>query len=430
MIKKLLLLSVVALGCQTTSLKAQDFNKYFTENTLRINCIFGGNANEQHIFVDNMNSIPGWYGRKTRLGEFPVEGNAQFEMRDHKTGKVIYRNSLSTLFQEWQTYDEARTSNKSFENVILMPMPKDSAEVTIKLKNNRRVTVASITETIAPKDVLISKKGSHPTPYDVIHKAADTSNCINIAFLAEGYTETEMEKYINDVKIATDAIFAHEPFLEYKDRFNVIAVKSVSEESGTSVPSKGIWKNTALGSNFDTFHSERYLTTLNLKKVHDWLAGTPYEHIIILVNTDVYGGGGILNYYNLSSTGHKSFKPVIVHEFGHSFAGLADEYAYDWEEIPMFPLDVEPWEANITTLADFKGKWESLIEKGTPIPTPETKDEKKAKNKVGYFEGAGYRTKGVYRGVQDCRMRTNACKEFCIVCKNALTKLIKFYTGE
>lgn len=192
-----------------------------------------------------------------------------------------------------------------------------------------------------------------------------------------------MEKYINDVKTATDAIFAHEPFLEYKDRFNVIAVKSVSEESGTSVPSKGIWKNTALGSNFDTFHSERYLTTLNLKKVHDWLAGTPYEHIIILVNTDVYGGGGILNYYNLSSTGHKSFKPVIVHEFGHSFAGLADEYAYDWEEIPMFPLDVEPWEANITTLADFKGKWESLIEKGTPIPTPETKDEKKAKNKVG-----------------------------------------------
>ena len=150
MTKKLLLLSVVALGCQTTSLKAQDFNKYFTENTLRINCIFGGNANEQHIFVDNMNSIPGWYGRKTRLGEFPVEGNAQFEMRDHKTGKVIYRNSLSTLFQEWQTYDEARTSNKSFENVILMPMPKDSAEVTIKLKNNRRETVASITETIAP----------------------------------------------------------------------------------------------------------------------------------------------------------------------------------------------------------------------------------------------------------------------------------------
>ena len=132
-------------------------------------------------------------------------------------------------------------------------------------------------------------------------------------------------------------------------------MKSVSEESGTSVPSKGIWKNTALGSNFDTFHSERYLTTLNLKKVHDWLAGTPYEHIIILVNTDVYGGGGILNYYNLSSTGHKSFKPVIVHEFGHSFAGLADEYAYDWEEIPMYPLDVEPWEANITTLADFNG---------------------------------------------------------------------------
>lgn len=428
--KKLLFFCITALGCQTNAAQAQDFNEYFTDSTLRINCIFGGNAKEQHIFVDNMNAIKGWYGRKTRLGEFPVEGNAQFEMKDHKTGKVIYRNSLSTLFQEWQTYPEAEISNKAFENVLLMPMPKDSADVTIRLKNNRREVVASVTELIAPADVLISRIGNRPTPYEVVSPAADTTNCINIAFLAEGYTNDEMQKYISDVKAATEAIFAHEPFAEYRDRFNVIAVKSASEDSGTSVPSKGIWKNTALGSNFDTFHSERYLTTLNLKKVHDWLAGTPYEHIIILVNTDVYGGGGILNFYNLSSTGHKSFKPVIVHEFGHSFAGLADEYAYEWEQIPMYPLDVEPWEANITTLTDFNGKWESLIKKGTPIPTPESDNPKTAKTKVGCFEGAGYNTKGVYRGVQDCRMRTNACKDFCIVCRNALERLIKFYTGE
>ena len=139
----------------------------------------------------------------------------------------------------------------------------------------------------------------------------------------------------------------------------VEAVKSPSKESGTSIPRNHIWKNTALHSHFDTFYSERYLTTLHLKEMHDWLAGTPYEHIIVLVNTDQYGGGGIYNSYNLSMTRHRQFKPVVVHEFGHSFAGLGDEYAYENEAIPMYPHDVEPWEPNLTTLSNFKEKWEN-----------------------------------------------------------------------
>ena len=134
-----------------------------------------------------------------------------------------------------------------------------------------------------------------------------------------------MPAFINDAKRATEALFAHEPFKELQSKFNIIAVKSPSKESGTSIPSKGIWKETALQSSFDTFYSDRYLTTLHVKKIHQWLAGLPYEHIIILVNTSEYGGGGILNFYNLSSCNHKSFLPVVVHEFGHSFAGLADE---------------------------------------------------------------------------------------------------------
>lgn len=428
--KKTVLIALTAIAYFAIGAKAQVFEEFFSDSTLRVNCILGGNAEKQHIFIDDMYRMPRWYGRKTRLAELPVEGNAQFEVRDHKTGTVIYRNSFSTLFQEWLSYPEAQSSNRSFQNVILMPMPKDSVDLTVQLKNNRREVVASATECIAPKDVLIRLAGTRPTAYDVIHPAADTTRCINIAFLAEGYTEKEMDKFLADVKVATDALFVHEPFKKYKERFNVIAVKSASVDSGTSVPSKGIWKNTALGSNFDTFHSERYLTTLNLKQVHDWLAGTPYEHIIILVNTDVYGGGGIYNFYNLSSTGHKAYKQVIVHEFGHSFAGLADEYAYEWEQIPMYPTDVEPWEPNITTLKDFNGKWEKMIKKGTPIPTPESKDDKVAKSRVGVFRGAGYNTTDVYRGVQDCRMKTNSCKDFCAVCQEALTKLIKFYTGE
>ena len=423
---KALLCAMSALASDSVS--AQDFNTYFDNQTLRVNFILGGDANHSEILIHDFQSTPQWYGKRTHLPEIPVEGNAQYELKDRKTGKTIYKNSFSTLFQEWQTYPEAKTTHRSFENVVLMPMPKDTADLTISLRNNRRETVKTITEMIVPTDILIKRRHDKTTPYEILQSAADTTKCIRIAFLAEGYKESEMPKFVADAKTATDAIFSHEPFKKYKDRFNVIAVKSPSKDSGTSVPRKGEWKNTALGSNFDTFYSERYLTTLNLNKVHDWLAGTPYEHIIILVNTDVYGGGGILNFYNLASTGHQYYKPVTVHEFGHSFAGLADEYAYESEPLGMYPKDIEPWEANITTLADFKGKWENLIEKGTPVPTPTSKKSEVIKNRVGLFQGAGYDTKNVYRGVQDYRMRTNANPEFCIVCRNALEKIIKFYT--
>lgn len=423
---KALLCAMTALASDSVS--AQDFNTYFDNRTLRVNFILGGDADHSEILIHDFQSTPQWYGKRTHLPEIPVEGNAQYELKDRKTGKTIYKNSFSTLFQEWQTYPEAKTTHRSFENVVLMPMPKDTADLTISLRNNRRETVKTITEMIVPTDILIKRRHDKTTPYEILQSAADTTKCIRIAFLAEGYKEEEMPKFVADAQTATDAIFSHEPFKKYKDRFNVIAVKSPSKDSGTSIPHKGEWKNTALGSNFDTFYSERYLTTLNLNKVHDWLAGTPYEHIIILVNTNVYGGGGILNFYNLASTGHQYYKPVTVHEFGHSFAGLADEYAYESEPLGMYPKDIEPWEANITTLADFKGKWENLIEKGTPVPTPTSKKSEVIKNRVGLFLGAGYDTKNVYRGVQDCRMRTNANPEFCIVCRNALEKIIKFYT--
>jgi hypothetical protein len=282
-----------------------------------------------------------------------------------------------------------------------------------------------MTHQVVPGDILIRHIGENDvTPYTVVQEADDPSHCIHIAYLAEGYTEEEMDMFLKDVNIAVEALFAHEPFKSMRSRFNIVAVQAPSAESGTSEPSKGIWRNTALKSHFDTFYSNRYLTTLHLKTMHDWLAGTPYEHIIVLVNTSEYGGGGILNSYNLSMTHHEMFRPVVVHEFGHSFAGLADEYAYDQEQIPMYPHDVEPWEPNITTLADFSKKWQSMVAKGTPIPTP----IKAGKERAGLYEGAGYSLKGVYRAYPDCRMRTNENPEFCEVCKQAISRLIDFYT--
>jgi hypothetical protein len=333
-------------------------------------------------------------------------------MRPHGKNEVIFRHSFSTLFQEWLSTDEAKHTKKSFENVFLVPFPKDTVEITVELYDYHDETAVSMTHTVVPSDILIRQAGLRDvTPYDILHQAADTTRCIHIAFVAEGYTADEMDRYISDCQKAIGSLFHHEPFKSLQDRFNIIALKSVSEESGTSEPSKGIWKQTALGSHFDTFYSDRYLTTLHLKQLHNVLAGTPYEHIIILVNTEHYGGGGIYNSYNLSYTGGKHFLPVVVHEFGHSFGGLGDEYAYGNDD-PMYFADTEPWEPNLTTQHHFIGKWEDLVQEG----------------KAGLFEGGGYLTNGVWRGIENCRMRTNEEPEFCLVCQRALTRLIEFYT--
>ena len=410
--KKALTLCVLLLTA-TVALTAQDFNRYFTDRTLRLDYSFAGNAEKQTISLDELATMPRWYGKRQRLAELPLEGNGQTTVRDHRTHDPIHRNSFSTLFQEWLTYDEAKTTSRTFENVFLVPMPKDTVDVTVDLRDNRRQVTTTFTHTVAPTDILIKHIGEHHvTPYITLNQADDTTRCIHIAYVAEGYTREEMPLFEKDARRAMDALFAHEPFKSLRGRFNVVAVESPSAESGTSTPHNGVWKNTALHSHFDTFYSDRYLTTLHLKDLHDWLAGTPYEHIIVLVNTSEYGGGGILNSYNLAAMHHAQSLPVVVHEFGHSFGGLADEYAYDFEQIPTYPHDVEPWEPNITTRKDFKSKWEDMT----------------GKQGVGLYEGAGYSLKGVYRPCRDCRMRTNENPDFCPVCRRALTRLIDFYT--
>ena len=419
----LLLTVLLLLPCR---LIAQDFGDYFIDQTLRLDYIFSGNANAQDISLLAYYKIPGWYGKRHRLAETPMNGNGTITVRDLATGRVIYKHPFSSLFQEWLSYPQAQESGRrAFENVSLIPMPKQPVEVSLELRNSRHDVIASMTHRIDPHDILMTPLGEQGIlPYTTLQAPKDSSRAIHIAFVAEGYTEDEMEDYLADARKAVESNFGHEPFKSLRDRFSIIAVRSPSAESGASIPSKEIWRDTALGSHFDTFYSERYLTTLHLRKLHDFLAGTPYEHIIVLVNTPHYGGGGILNSYNLSMTKHPAFVPVVTHEFGHSFAGLADEYAYEAEQIPMYPTDVEPWEQNITTLKEFSAKWADLLPaEVSAIPTPE-----ECNYPVGVYEGAGYSLKGVYRPSMDCRMRTNSNPEFCPVCQRAIREVINFYT--
>ena len=408
--KKIFIISLLLLFA--FSVNAQRFEDYFEDRTLRLDYTFSGNSQHQQLYVDELIALPRWYGKLQRLAEVPLRGNGQIIVRSKADGKVIYRHSFSSLFQEWLSTDESKHTQKSFENVFLVPYPKQPVDITVELRDYHDQVNATMTHSVDPKDILIRKAGERlVTPYITLQQARDTSRCIHVAYVAEGYQQHEMGTFLEDCRIAMESLFQHEPFRQMQDRFNMIAVMSPSAESGVSEPGKGIWKNTALGAHFDTFYSARYLTTLHLKKMNDVLAGTPYEHIIVLVNGDRYGGGGIYNSYTLTDAHGPSFRPVVVHEFGHSFGGLGDEYPYG-DDDPMYFADTEPWEPNLTTKHDFHGKWENLIR------------EKKA----GLVEGGGYLTHGVWRGSENCRMRTNEEPEFCLVCQQALIRLINFYT--
>lgn len=409
------------------SLQGQNFADYFADKTLRVDYLFTGNATKQEICLDELSSLPSWAGRKLHLSELPLQGNGQIVMRDAASGTVIYTTSFSSLFQEWLETDEAKTVTKGFENSILLPYPLHPAEIEITLLDPRRNVRANLKHAVTPDDILIHQKGiAHVTPHKYLLQNGSTDKCIDVAILAEGYTPKEMPVFYKDAAIACESLFSHEPFKSMKKHFNIVAVASPSEDSGVSVPRLGDWKRTAFSSHFSTFYSDRYLTTSRIKSIHDALAGIPYEHIIILANTEEYGGGGIYNSYTLTTAHHPMFRPVVVHEFGHSFGGLADEYFYDNDVMTdTYPLDVEPWEQNISTRINFTSKWEDMLVKGTPVPTPTAESKEYP---VGVYEGGGYSAKGIYRPADNCRMRTNEYPTFCPVCQRAIRRIIEFYT--
>lgn len=419
----LFLLCLIAVA----STRAQVFADHFADKTLRVDYIFNGNASGQAICLNGLSALPTWAGRKHHLAELPLQGNGQIIMRNAASGKTIYTTSFSSLFQEWLETDEARNVTKGFENTFLLPYPLQPVEIEITLLDPRRNVRASMKHIVHPNDVLIEQKGnSHITPHKYLLHNDSPEKCIDVAILAEGYTLQEIQTFYEDADIACKSIFDHEPFKSMKKRFNVVAVASPSTDSGVSVPRLNEWKHTAFGSHFSTFYSDRYLTTSRVKAIHDALAGIPYEHIIILANTEEYGGGGIYNSYTLTTAHHPMFRPVVVHEFGHSFGGLADEYFYDNDVMTdTYPLDIEPWEQNISTQVDFAAKWKDMLSENTPVPIPAEVSENYP---TGVYEGGGYSAKGIFRPAENCRMRTNEYPAFCPVCQRALRRIIEFYT--
>ncbi|MDR1115877.1 MAG: IgA Peptidase M64 [Tannerella sp.] len=399
------------------------FNTCFNGKQLRMDFALCGNAVGQSAALMQLREEPVWGGPRENLIDPFEYGGYLLKAYDQASGKLVYSRGFNTLFEEWRTTEQAKTETQAWVNSIVMPFPHRSATVVLLAQNrstNNRDTLMTLN--IDPSSIFIERSRLKEHPVMDIRIAGEPAGKVDLAFVAEGYTASEKDKFFADAKRFTDALFAVPPYDLHREDFNVRAVFLESEESGTDFSGRGIFKNTALNAGFYTFGTDRYLTTPDMKSIRDAVWNIPCDAVFVLVNSEVYGGGGMYNFYAIGTADNERTIQVFVHEFGHSFAGLADEYfSSETSYSDFYNLNFEPWEPNITTLVDFDKKWKDMLPPGTPVPTPL---EAPYSDKLGVFEGGGYLAKGIYRPMDHCMMRD--LKSFCPVCSKAIERMIDY----
>ena len=458
---------------------AQTYKKYFSEGTMRVDYYHTGTKGQDYITLDKIYKEDIWPGSKTNLLDTLNLGDSFVTITDLQTNILLYSRGYSTLFSEWQTTDDALQGVwKTFHETVRFPNPLRKVMVNFfrrdkYVASGEMMAFRQIFSTVIdPTDRTVvnqEKRENEFIVYDVMINGPIEKK-VDILILGDGYTLEDMGKFRKDVQHFGETLFSYEPFKKRKKDFNVRAMEIISKESGIDMPDINIWKNTALGTTYNTFGTPRYVLTEDNKSLRD-LAGTaPYDFITILVNDNRYGGGGIFNLYTTSFT--KAVKPgqewemdyVYVHEFGHCFGGLGDEYySSQTSYIDFYPKGVEPWEPNVTrTHTRETLKWRKFLDVNTQVPTPWRKieydsiesirgkldrladdyyDKRKNlleasnailldltfKGKVGAFEGAGYTAKEMYRPAIDCKMFALNPVDFDPVCSAAIEKMIDIY---
>ena len=411
----ILLLSINAAGL--------NFDQYFNSGSLRVDYFHSGNSEKEFISNDAMYHEPFWGGSKINLIDTFNYGHYKYEVYDSLTNSLIYSKGYSTLFGEWRYTDEAKNGWRTFSETVIMPQPKKAVKLVFYTRLKNMEWKVLYTRYIDPSSYMIRKQDKK-TQSTQIYKSGPSDKKVDIVLIAEGYTSEQQDKFAADANRFKDYFFSWSPFNKMKDRFNIWVVPVASLEEGTDIPGKNVWRNTAFDSHFYTFGTERYINTVNNKAVRDAASNVPYDQIYILVNTNKYGGAGIFNYYSICTVDNANSEFVFLHEFGHAFAGLADEYySSDVAVEDFYDLNYEPWEPNITTLANFPSKWKALVDSNTPIPTLAKEDDK---DLIGLFEGAGYVEKGVYRPRNECSMKSVRNNDFCPVCERAIIQMIDF----
>ena len=422
--KKLVFILLVVISYQVSA--QINFDDYFISKTLRLDYTRAGNHDTSFVYFEQLKQEPYWGGSHVNLIDKFNLGDYRVMLYDSTGTKLLYSRGYSSLFCEWTDTKEAKTVSRSYYESVVMPFPKNDVILKLQDRDRNNVFHTVFEYKINPNSYFIVKDNKDKYSIEKIYGTGKPEVSLDIVVLPEGYTEKEMGKFKKDVARFVSYFFKVQPFKDNKKKVNFWIVNAASAESGTDIPRKNIWKNTILNTHFDTFGSERYLTSRDVNQMRNLASYTPYDQIYILVNSSIYGGGGIYNYYNLCISDHQYSEQVFTHEFGHAFAALADEYEYGVDNADEFyNMDVEPWQVNITNLVDFDSKWKNMLDKNTPVPTPDTKEYE---NKIGAFEGAGYVSKRVYRPTHDCKMKTNQMNEFCPVCLKAVSEMLKFYT--
>jgi hypothetical protein len=440
--------------------------------TMRMDYFHTGDVDEEAFSLDRVvvEALP-WPGNLSKSVDDTNLGKYLFEVIDRRTNRVTYSRGFASIYGEWETTDEARKMHRTFHESFRFPEPQQEVQILLKKRGSNNAFKEIWSLLVDPKDMFVDRsKSKSPAPLLEIEKNGDPSTKVDFLILGDGYTAAESNKFEKDAKRLAEILFSKSPFKEHRKDFNVWGLCPPAQESGISRPSNGVHKRNPVGSTYDAFGSERYVLTFQNQAFREIASFAPYEYVEILVNNRTYGGGGIFNLYSTVAADSLWAPYVFVHEFGHHFAGLADEYYTS--DVAYLPSEerVEPWELNATALLDPKAlKWGDLVSPGTPIPTPwnkeafekysaqirerrrkiraENKSEEemdklfqeqkehesklfaaeKHTGKVGAFEGANYAARGYYRPQVDCIMFSRNDVPFCAVCRRALETVIRLY---
>jgi len=451
------------------------YQAVFTGATMRVDYFHtGGPKSGETIALDRIVNDGDWPGSRTQLVDTTNLGKYRFEVRDKRAGTVLYSRGFASIYGEWETTGEQKTTHRTFHESLRFPWPRAMVTVTLSKRQPDNSFAPVWTTDIDPQSRFVDRAPlkQHAGRVWPVFVNGPPADKVDLLVIGEGYTASEMSKFHADVKRLLPALFAEEPFKSRKGDFNVRALDLPAAESGINRPNAGVFRRTPLSTEYNIFDSERYVLTLDNRALRDAASAAPYEFIEILVNDKTYGGGGIFNDQATASV-DSAFSPyVFVHEFGHHFAALADEYytsdvAYETGAAQK----PEPWEPNVTALHDpAELKWKDLVAPGTPLPTPWNKDEYekhtasiqqrrrdiRARNapesemdalfreqqawdskflssmtysgRVGAFEGASYEARGLYRPSTDCIMFTRDAVGFCRVCQRAISSIIDLYS--
>lgn len=400
-----------------------EFNDYFVDKTLRVDFLMTGDAREQRITFDAMYLQDRWAGNPRKPIDDLNLGGYALKIYDVAGNRLIFSKGFSCVFFEYRTTEPAQNGQKqTYHESVLVPCPRRPVLFVIESRDKLNVLHPIFIQKIDPLDAAVFSP--EPPIRDQVFEIMINGDChdkVDLVFLAEGYTAEETEKFQADARRYTDILFTVEPFKSHRSRFNVRAVIRPSAESGVDEPTRNRWRDTVMDASANALGTPRYMLINNNKAMQDIAAAVPCDTILIAANTDRYTNGGLYNRYSIFAAGNDRSPGNCPHEFGHSFAGLADEYfGKDVAYSEFFPRGVEPLEPNITALLNPDApKWAHLIEPGTPVPT---QPDPNRPEWVGVFEGAGYTARGLYRPVDQCRMR--AGKHFCPVCREAIIRVI------